>query len=227
MPALVIQAQLLPLILGAALAPFWIIFVLLLLASPHGLLKAVGFVGGMTITRLIQGAIFGVLFAASPDAEPDKGGASPLVSTLLLVAGILLLITAYLTWRKADDPDAPPPKWMQAIDKISPLQALGIGAGMVGIGVKLWVFTLSALGVISGAKLVQPGSTIAYLLYLFFAQLLLITPIVAYAIAPQRSASLLKRLSDWLIQYNRPITMAVTLIFGLYFGWQGITGLLT
>jgi Protein of unknown function (DUF2910). len=170
MPSLAIQAQLLPLILGAALAPFWIIVVLLL-------------------------------------------------------AGILLLITAYRTWRKEDDSDAPP-KWMQAIDKVSPLQALGIGAGMVAIGVKLWVFTLSALGIIGGAKLGQPESAITYLLYIFFAQLLLIAPIVAYAVALQGSAMLLKRVSDWLIQYNRPITIAVTLIFGVYFVWQGVSGLL-
>jgi hypothetical protein len=49
---------------------------------------------------------------------------------------------------------------------------------------------------------------------------------VAYAVAPQGSAMLLKRMSDWLIQYNRPITIAMTLIFGVYFAWQGVSGLL-
>jgi hypothetical protein len=92
--------------------------------------------------------------------------------------------------------------------------------------VKLWVFTLSALGVISEAKLGQPQSTIAYLLYVVFAQLLFVAPIIVRAIAPQASAPLLKRMSDWLIRYTHPITIAVTLSLGVFFGWQGIIGLL-
>ncbi|NJM07730.1 hypothetical protein HC891_18375 [Candidatus Gracilibacteria bacterium] len=222
-----IIGQLVPLILGAMLAPLWIIIVLLLLASPNGFLKAIAFVAGMTVSRLLQGVVFGFVFASSPDAAAEGDGASPVVSTLLLIVGILLLIAAYRKWRKEEDPDAPPPQWMQNLEQTTPLKALGLGAGLVGIGVKLWVFTLSALGIISAAGLALGSSVVLYLLYIVLAQLLLILPIVGYALAPKASAAILQRALDWLTRYNRPISITVALFFGVYFTWDGIQGLLS
>lgn len=221
-----VVAQLVPMILGAMLAPIWLIIVLLLLASPKGLGKAVGFLLGITLVRLLQGALFGLVFGASPDAAGESDGSSPVVSTLLLVVGILMLVTSYRKWRKEDDPDDPPPKWMQSIDRTTPLRAIGLGAALTGIAVKLWVFTLSAIGVIRAAGLEFGQSVGAYLIYVLLAQLLLIAPIALSAVAPQAAGSTLRRASDWLARYNRPITIVVTLIFGTYFTWSAIAGLL-
>jgi hypothetical protein len=219
-------AQLVPLILGAILAPIWIIIVLLLLASPQGLLKASAFVLGMTLLRLVQGLIFGAIFGSSSDNVPDSDGSTPIVSTLLLVVGILLLIMAYHKWRKEDDPDEPPPQWMQSFERISALQALGLGALLVGVGVKLWVFTLSTLSIISASDLGRTERVIAYLIYIVLAQSALLVSILVYALAP-KAAYLLNQALDWLTRYNRPISMGVGLIFGLYFSYKGITGLLS
>lgn len=220
-----VLVQLLPLILGTVLAPLWVIIVLLLLASPRGVAKATAFVLGMTLTRLAQGVIFGALLTASPDAQAENGGPSPVVSTLLLVVGILLLITAFRKWRKEADPDDPPPQWMQSIDQTTPLKALGLGAVLVAVGPKLWVFTLSALSIISAAEL-GPAGAAAYVIYIILAQILLILAILVSAIAPQASSATLQRAIRWLTQYNRPISITVALIFGLYFVWDGAKGLL-
>ncbi|NTU81511.1 MAG: hypothetical protein HGA45_19370 [Chloroflexales bacterium] len=221
-----VLVQLLPLILGTVFAPLWVIIVLLMLASPRGVAKATAFVLGMTLTRLAQGVLFGALLTASPDAHADNGGSSPVVSTLLLVVGILLLIAAFHKWRKESDPDDPPPQWMQSIDQTAPLKALGLGALLVAIGPKLWVFTLSALGIISAAELGPAGAIAAYGIYIIFAQILLILAILVSAIAPQAASTILQRAIGWLTQYNRPISIAVALIFGLYFIWDGAKGLL-
>jgi len=217
--------QLLPLILGAVLAPIWIIIVLLLLASPHGLVKASAFVLGMTLVRLVQGLIFGAVFASSPDNLSDSDGSTPIVSTLLLVVGILLLIMAFRKWRKEADPDDPPPKWMQSLEQISSLQALGLGALFVGIGVKLWVFTLSALSIISAADLEPAVRASVYVIYIVLAQSALIAAILIYAFVPKAAAQLQQAL-DWLTRYNRPISVGVGLIFGIYFSYKGLAGLL-
>ena len=222
----VVVVQMLPLILGAILAPVWIIIVLLLLASPQGVLKATAFVLGMTLVRVLQGLIFGFIFSSSPDNSPDSSGSSPIVSTLLLVVGILLLIMAYKKWRKEDDPDEPPPQWMQTFAQASPLKALGLGVLLVSIGVKLWVFTLSALSIISGSELGQSERVIAYLIYIGLTQVALIAAILVYAVVPQ-AALLLKQALGWLTRYNRPISITVGLIFGLYFDYSAISGLLS
>jgi len=220
--------SLVPLIIGSAVVPVQIIIDILLLKSPRqGLLKAAAYVGGMTTLRLLQGLIFGLILTNSAASSTEEGGGkSPIVLTLLLVLGVFLLITAYRVWRKEDDPDAPPPKWLTMIDSLTPLKAFGIGFGMLLIGAKFWVFTLGAIGIIGQAQLGQPSSTIAYLLFVLLAESLLLLPIVILIIIPEGSKSLLETISAWLTRYNRPIMILVSLIFGLLFLYQGASGLL-
>lgn len=219
--------SLLPYIIGSAVVPLQIIVGLLMLKSPkQGLFKAIAFVSGMTITRLLQGLIFGFVLSRSTAFADGSSGKSPVISTLLLILGILLLIAAYKKWRKADDPDDPPPKWITTIDGLTPLKAFGIGLALPLIAAKLWVFTLSALATIAAAQLGQPDSAIAYLLFILLAESLLLLPILMRILIPERSTATLLKLSDWLTRNSRPFTITVSLVFGLLFLYSGISGLL-
>jgi len=216
--------KLTPLIIGSAVVPLQVILIILLLNSrSQGLAKAICVVAGMTVIRLSQGVIFGLILAPKPG---ETSGKSSVVSTLLLVLGILLLITAYRQWRNEGDPDSPPPKWLVMLDSLTLLKAFGMGAGLVLISGKFWVFTLSAIRVIEEAQLGQPSSTVAFLLFVLLAQSLLILAIVVRVIIPERSKSMLETISAWLTRYNRPIVVAVSLVFGIVFLVQGVSGLL-
>jgi hypothetical protein len=216
--------RLTPLIIGSAVVPLQVIMVILLLNHPgQGLAKAICLVAGMTAVRLLQGVIFGLILA--PKAG-EAGGKSPLVSTLLMILGILLLITAYKQWRNEDDPDSPPPRWLVMLEKISPLKAFGMGAGLVLISGKFWVFTMSAIGVIKEAQLGQPSSSVAYLLFILLAQSLLLLAILIRVVIPGKAKSILESISAWLTLHNRPIVMLVALVFGILFCVQGVSGLL-
>ena len=216
--------RLTPFIIGSAVVPLQIMMVILLLNSPRqGLAKAICLVAGMTAIRLLQGVIFGLILSPKPG---ETSGKSPVVSTLLVILGILLLITAYKQWRNEDDPDSPPPKWLVMLDNLTLLQAFGMGAGLVLISGKFWVFTLSAIGIIEEAQLGQPSSTVAFLLFVLLAQSLLILAIIVRFIIPGQSKSILETISFWLTRYNRPIVVAVSLVFGIVFFIQGISGLL-
>lgn len=216
--------KLTPFIIGSAVVPLQVMMIILLLNSPRqGLVKAICLVAGMTAIRLMQGVIFGLILSPSPG---ESGGKSPVVSTLLLVLGILLLITAYKQWRSEDDPDGPPPKWMVMLDTLTPLKAFGMGASLVLISGKFWVFTLSAIGVIEEAQLGQPSSTVAFLFFILLAQSLLLLAIIVRATIPGQSKSILEAISAWLTRYNRPIVIVVSLVFGLLFFVQGASGLL-
>ena len=57
------------------------------------------------------------------------------------------------------------------------------------------------------------------------AQSLVLIPIVVYAIAPTRSSKTFETARLWLEEHNRLIMSAVSLIFGLFFLFKGITGL--
>lgn len=220
--------SLLPYIIGSAVVPLQIIIGLFLLKSPkHGLLKAIAYVSGMTVTRLLQGLVFSWVLSGSAALTEGDGGKNPVISTLLLVLGILLLIAAYKKWRGENDPDDPPPKWLTMIDSTTPLKAFGIGLGLPLIGAKLWVFTLGALTTIAAAQLGQPASTIAYLLFILLAESFMLLPILIRLLIPERSKFLLTQLSVWLSRNNRPISIAVSLVFGLLFLHAGIRGLIS
>ena len=223
MDALLIS--LLPFIIGSALVPIQIIIAILLLKNPQqGLLKAAAYTVGMTTMRLLQGLVFGLILADS--AASSAGGKSLVVLTLLLVLGILLLISAYRVWQKEDDPDAPPPRWLNRIDGITTAKAFGLGFGMLLIGAKFWVFTLGAIGVIVQAQLGQPSSAVAYLLFVVLAQALLLLSLGIRILLPERSKSFLEQISQWMTRNNRPIMISVSLVFGLVFLYQGVSGLI-
>jgi len=217
--------NLLPLIVGAAVLPLWIIAALLLVRGEGGVLKAAAFAAGAMMLRLLQGILFGYVIDAAADAN-GGGGSNLIASTLLLVAGILLWITAIRKWRTEDDPDAPPPQWMATLGGLSWPKAFGVGALWMTIAVKQWVFTLSAIAVIDEAKVGRAGSVLAYLVFVLAAHSLVLAPVVVSAIAPARSATPLNAMYGWLERRNRVITIAVSSIFGVWFLGKGIAGLL-
>jgi hypothetical protein len=216
--------DLLPLIIGAAVLPVWIVMTLFLLRSDRGVIKASSFVAGATAVRLLQGLLFGVVLEAA-DQGSEKSGV--VAATLLLVAGIAMLITAVKKWRKEEDPDAPPPKWMAMLQGLSALKAFGIGALLMALALKQWVFTLSAIAVIEYVGAGLAASVLAFLVFVVGAQLLVAAPIAVYAIAPAAAGRLLDTVQSWLERNNRVIVVAVSLIFGLWFAWKGLAALLS
>jgi hypothetical protein len=205
--------------------PFYPIAVLLMLQGRGGLIKAVAFVAGNIGVRLAQGVLFGLVLGAAMAASSEDSQRLG-VSTLLLILGVLLSITAVKKWRKEQDPDAPPPQWISAIGGLSAPRAVGAGALLATVAVKQWVFTLSAIGVIGEAELGGAASTGLYLIYTLATQMLVALPILAYAVAPQRAAGPLKAAETWLERHNRVIVTIVSLVFGVWFLYKGVTGLI-
>ena len=98
-------ATLLPFIIGSAVVPLQIIVVTLLLTSERrGPLKAIAFVLGMTLARLVQGFLFQLVVTGGSGDPADAGNTSIVKATALTILGILLLLTAYKKWAKEPDP---------------------------------------------------------------------------------------------------------------------------
>lgn len=216
-----VWAALLPLIVGSALVPVQLLVAIVLIANSR--LAALAWVAGTTAVRLVQGVLFGLVLS-SGGAPTDDDGAGLIASTLLLIAGLLFLSTAVKHLVGDDDPDAPPPPWMAAIDGWSPAKAFVFGAATMVIGVKFWVFTLSAIAAIGDADLGQPAAAITFVLFVVLAssaQLALIG--VAYA-APRRAEVVLGRVSDWLTSHNRQLMVVVGVIFGTWFLVKALDG---
>lgn len=214
-------AALLPLIAGSALVPVQLLVTILLIANSRG--TAVAWVAGTTTVRVVQGVLFGLVLGFA-DVSADDSGPGPIASTLLLVVALLFLLTAAKHLVGVQDPDAPPPRWMSAIDGISPARAFLFGAGAVTIGVKFWVFTLTAIAVIADADLGQPGATFAFVVFVVLASSANLALIgVAFA-TPRRADVVLGRMSDWLTGHNRLLMIVIGGLFGTWFLFKALDG---
>ena len=115
---------------------------------------------------------------------------------------------------------------MAVLGGLSVLKAFGMGALLMALAIKQWVFTLSAIAVIEQAQLSQTGNVLAYLFFVVAAHSLVLAPILVSAVAPAQAAKLLDAMQGWLERNSRVIVTAVSLIFGVWLLWKGIAGLI-
>ena len=214
-----------PLILGSALVPIQIMITLLLLRSKSGKWTAVAFIMGLTIVRLIQGAIFGLVLSRASNVNTDTDGPGLVLSMVLLLLGIVFLATAAKTALTHEDPDAPPPKWLTMTESMKPMKAFLIGLVMLSLQPKFWILTLGAISAVGSANLGQPRATVMFLIFIALAESLSIVAVAYSFIAPRQSAVVLERAVSWLTRRNRLIMMVLGVIFGVWFALKGLGGL--
>ena len=170
-------------------------------------------------------ASFSARFCIGEPAAPTRTTRTTgSVSTVLLVVALLFLVTAARELFSDDDPDAPPPKWMTMLMSATPIKAFFIGAGIMTISVKSWVFTLAAISVIGNAGLGRVANVVSYLLFVALAASGNLLIVAMAAFFPQRSRSVLDRVLRWLQENDRPIMIVVGLVFGIWFGIKALHG---
>lgn len=220
--------SLIPMIIGSAIVPIQIIITILLLRSPGRAFTAAAWVGGMTALRLLQGVLFGFVFTSADDTTTTTDGASDsgsVVSGLLLVLAVVLYVTAIKQILHDEDPDAPPPTWMTMTESVGPGKAFLLGAGVLLVGAKFWVFTLSAVGAIDAENLSQGASIGTFVLFVILAESIHLTIVGLAIVAPKASTGILDRAYEWLGQHNRVIMIVLGFVFGTWFLLKALDGL--
>ncbi len=217
-------SSLIPLILGSALEPIEIGITIMLLGTPSHLRAASAWMAGHGSTRLLQGLIFGTILHWGAHSADSNRSHHWIVSTVLLVVALLFLVTAARELFSDDDPNAPPPKWMTMLMSATPAKAFFIGAGVITVSVKAWVFTLAAISVIGNADLGRVANVVSYVVFVLLAMSGNLLIIGMAALSGERSRSLLDRTLRWLQENNRPIMIIVGLVFGIWFGIKALDG---
>jgi hypothetical protein len=177
--------------------------------------KAAAWVGGMTVVRLAQWLVFGlILERAVDDGEP---GTSAVEGALLLVVSILFLVSAARKLAKQPDEDAPPPRWLQSVADVTAGRAFLMGAGVVGLSPKLWAFTLGAIGAIADAGLGGPGGLAVFVVFVVLAESVHLAAIGLALVSPARAETVLGSVSGALERHGRTVMIVLGLGFGAWF----------
>ena len=162
--------DILPLALAVAISPIPIIATILMLMSPKPRPLGLSFLGGWVVGIGVAVVAFTLLGGILP--EPETGGSRPVVGTIQLIVGALLLLMAVKQWRGRPGPgeDAELPKWMAAIDTMKPGAALGLALLLSAVNPKNLLLAVigsrTATNILSGTSMAAPHVTGAVAAYL-------------------------------------------------------------
>ena len=206
---------LIPLAVATAVLPVQLAITVLLLRSAGGRARAGAWIAGMTLVRLVQYAVFGLIFTRA--MEDAAAGTSPIEGTLLLVVAVLLLVSAARKVVDQPDDDAPPPRWMSMVDGLDNRRAFLMGGGLVALSPKLWAFTLGAIGAIGDAHLDRTTGWVTFIAWVVMAEALHLLALLATVIVPARADVVLARASGALERHSREVMIGIGLVFGIWF----------
>ncbi|MGB3698131.1 MAG: GAP family protein [Gordonia sp. (in: high G+C Gram-positive bacteria)] len=213
----------LPSAVGIALSPVPIIAVILMLMTPKARSTStsfmVGWLAGITVATILFSAVAGLL----PDSSdgPDLGA-----SIVRIILGVGLLILAVRQWRgrPSEGETAELPTWMQAIDTLSPLSAMGTGFALAAINPKNLLLAAGA-GIAFNQAPGLGAAAVSITVYVVIAGASVWVPVVALLTWGERLLDPLERLRRWLTANNAAIVAVVLLVLGAVLLGKGLATL--
>jgi hypothetical protein len=217
--------QSLPLAIGVALSPIPIIAVVLMLTTPRARTNGPAFVLGWLLSLGVVGAV--VLALTGSGNAGQNGQPATWVSWLKLLLGVLLLVVAVRQFRSRphQGEQAPLPKWMGAIDRFKPGQALGGGAALAGANPMNLLLAVGGAAAIDQTGIPGGQQAIAYAVFAIVGTLSVSAPLGLYFAMGERSAELLGRLKDWMGHNNAVILSVLCLVIGMKLLGDALSGL--
>ncbi|MFC9876389.1 GAP family protein [Nocardia salmonicida] len=211
---------LLPLAVGVAVSPIPIIAAILMILSKNagGAAKgfAVGWVAGILVVTGVMTLLAGTL--GGTDSEPSTGA-----SIVKIILGVALVVLAVIQWQERSQTEVP--GWMKAIDTLTPVKALGLGALLSGVNPKNLLLCVSAGVAIGAGGLSAGGNLVAIVVFTLLASVTVLAVVVGYMVAADKLGPTLDSLREWLQLNNHAVMAIVLLIMGAVVVGKGIGGL--
>jgi hypothetical protein len=218
--------------IGVAINPPGVSLVMLFLMSKNGLRKACVYVAGSIAaeTFIICAVLALIYFFGNVTINPARKAAGPndTIALIEAVFGLLLVISAILVFvkgSKAASPSSPlVERALKDVDRVPMWLSFAIGATLVS-----WTMPVVVAGQIVLAKdpLTLAALLLLYMLFMVFAMSSITFPILVVVLRPEKSADFLAKAREWLEKYGGRAAAVVTLGFGLFFLYTGVTKLLS
>jgi len=208
--------QLLPLALTIAISPLPLAALLLLLLSPDGFKAAAGFSIGWFVGVALSATLLAVLSSLLP--HDRSAGTRVLQVAVPLLLGLGLIVLGLVQWhdRPSRGTDVPLPRWLTALDRLTPARATIIGVGYAAFRPKNLVMAAAAGVVILGAHSDPTGIIISVGVFTALASITMLAPVLAYAFGGVAVRGRLTRLREWLVHNMPLITVFTVLVLGVF-----------
>jgi hypothetical protein len=219
-------SEILPFAVGIAISPLPIIAVILMLFSPrarsNGPMFLLGWVLGLAV---VSGVVYAI--SDSADAATDST-ASDTVSWVKVGLGVLLLALARRNWAKRPAPgETPPmPKWMAAVDSITPVRAFGLAVLLSVVNPKNLALAVGAAAGLGQLGISTSDAVVALVVFVVLASVSIAGPVLYALLGGEGARATLDELKSWLSEHNNAVMAVLFLVFGVVLISKGI-GLLS
>lgn len=147
------------------------------------------------------------------------------MGALKLALGLLLVLFGARQWhRRPKDPSqAHLPKWMGAIDRLTPVKVFALGLALSALNAKNAPLTIAA-GAAIGSAGMPVGQQIASLaIFVLIATLGLLAPLGVFLLGGERAKNTLGNWKDWAAQHNVAVMAVLFFVIGLKLLGDGIS----
>lgn len=216
----------LPLAIGAALSPFPIIAVVLMLVTPKAKVNGPAYLAGWFLGLVVLGGIV-LAISSGADASSDDNEPATWVSLLELLVGVILVLMASKQWksRPRGDDEVPTPKWMGSLDHFNAGKAFLAGTALAAANPKNLLLSVAAAASIAGSSITDRDQAIAYLIYCLIASIGVAVPVAISFLLGSKSKEVLGGIKDWLAHNNAVIMAVILLLIGFKIIGDAIAGL--
>jgi hypothetical protein len=209
---------------GVAISPIPIIAIILMLLSKKAGANSLAFAAAWVVG--VAGALVVVVVVSGAIGTTTGGGPSQGTSTVKLVLGAALLLMALRRWRGRPAPgeSAPLPKWLQAIEAITPVKSAGLGVVLSAVNPKNLLLIVGGGLAIAGAPTTAGGKTVAAIVFVVLAVSSVVVPVVLYHALGARGERMLESLNQWLQANNATVMAVLLLVIGVVLVGKGLGG---
>ena len=218
-------ASILPFAVGIMVSPIPIVAVILMLftkrATVNGPAFLVGWVLGLSLLAVVG---YG---AASLLGWGDGSDASATEVTWWRIAlGVVLLVLAFRTWRKAAEPDHVDelPRWMADIDELSPVKAFGLAVGLASVNPKNLMLGLGAMTNLATLGAPSDEVVVGLVAFVVVASLSVAAAVAYRLLGGDKAQRSLEVMQAWLKVHNDAVMAVLLLVFGVLLVSEGLAG---
>ena len=143
-----------------------------------------------------------------------------------LVLGVLLLFIGIRHWKKRPAPgeQASLPKWLQAIEGVTPAKSGALGIGLSALNPKNLIMIVGGGLAIAGAPASSGGKVVAAVVFVVLAISTVVLPVVLYRILGNRAQRPLESLNAWLQANNATVMAVLILVIAVVLIGKGVSG---
>jgi Sap, sulfolipid-1-addressing protein len=117
------------------------------------------------------------------------------------------------------------PKWMQAIDAVTSVKALGLGLLLSGVNPKNLALTLGAAVAIAQTALSIGDTAIVFAVFVIIASLSIAGPVGYYLVGGEGAKKTMDSWKAWLLANNAAVMAVLLLVMGVSLLGKSVGGM--